>query len=85
MSVQRLSLSAALAIAEATLAAARPGEVILSAFADDDGVAVGYGYAEDIIAVGNGPLLVDRRTGEVRFLGSIEQLDRLDAMTEVPL
>ena len=81
----RLTIAAALALAEAALAVARPGEVILGAFADADGVAVGYGFAPDIVAVGPGPLLIDRRTGEARFLGSLEQHERLDAMTEVAL
>lgn len=81
----RLSIPAALALAEATLAARGEAEVILSACADDDGLAAGYGLPGLPSPVGPGPLLVDLRTGETRFLGSIEQLDRIAAMHEVTL
>lgn len=81
----RLSIPAALALAEATLTVRGAGEVILSAFADDDGVAVGYGVPGLPDPVGNGPMLVDRRDGDVLLLGSIEQRDRIDAMVEVTL
>lgn len=82
---ERLSVAAALAVAEALLAAEHSGERILSAFYDEDGVAVGYGFSELVVSIGNGPLLVDRRTGAATYLGSLEQRDRLDDMTPVTL
>ncbi len=85
MTAARLTVAAALAVAEATLAVARPGDVILGAWADEDDVAVAFGVSEDIVAVGEGPLLVDRRTGEARWLGSLAFPERLDRMTEVML
>ncbi|MBO3664797.1 hypothetical protein [Microbacterium stercoris] len=82
---KRLSIPEALAIAEAALAVHKPGEMILGAWADARGVAVAHGFSENVVTVGPGPLLVDRVSGEVSFLGSIEQLDRLNAMREVPV
>lgn len=80
---ERLSVAAAVAVADAVLAIERPGERILSVLYDDDGVAVGYGVSELIVSIGNGPMLVDRRTGAATFLGSLELRDRINAMRPV--
>lgn len=85
MTAARLTVAAALAVAEATLAVARPADIILGAWSDDDGVAVAYGYSLDVVEIGPGPLLISRRDGTARWLGSLELHERLDAMTEVML
>lgn len=85
MTADRLSIPDALTIAEAALAVHRPGEEVLGVWADAEGVAVAHGYFPDVIATGEGPVLVSRHDGTVHFLGSIEQRDRLDAMREVAL
>ena len=55
MTAARLTVAAALAVAEATLAVARPADIILGAWSDDDGVAVAYGYSLDVEEIGPGP------------------------------
>jgi len=84
MTADRLTIADALAIAEAALAVHRPGDVVLDAWADADSVAVAYG-TPCVILVGPGPLLIDRRDGTARWLGTLELHERLDAMTEVTL
>ncbi|MDT0158807.1 hypothetical protein Q9R19_14345 [Microbacterium sp. ARD32] len=87
MSTDRLTVDQCKALADAYLAAHRPGESILpEAWADAGAVVFGYGDAEfpDLRPVGNGPLWVSRADGDVRLLGSLEERDRVQAMTELP-
>lgn len=73
----RLTAHEALVIAEASLAVRSPGDVVgLKATVTPDAVFFGYSTPPfGLVRVGEGPLRVDRVTGEVEFLGSLEALD----------
>ncbi|SEB47008.1 hypothetical protein SAMN04489806_0752 [Paramicrobacterium humi] len=82
-----LSPAQAHVLAEAYLAVHRSDrQVSPEVYGDKDGYTIGFGIwmVDELVPVcGEGPVLVDRHTGEMRFLGSVEQFDRLGRMRRV--